>query len=184
MKSIAAMSQLELAAYVHAFLRQEGIDVVLSGGAVVSLYSNNRYVSKDIDLVNVQFSSTRNLKKAMSKFGFVQEGRHFVHPESQFVVEFPAGPLSVGEEPVQKIQEVIFETGSLRVISPTDCVKDRLCAYYFWDDLQGLAQAVLVAESNTVDINELERWSKQEDKLHAFEKFKRMLRHQGRSEAS
>lgn len=36
MKPISQMTQLELAAYVHDHLRQQGIDVVLSGGSVVS----------------------------------------------------------------------------------------------------------------------------------------------------
>ena len=178
MKPIQSMSQLELAAYVHAHLRQEGIDVVLSGGATVSLYSSNRYVSKDVDLINVRFSTMRNLEKAMAKIGFQREGRHFIHPDSRFIIEFPNGPLSVGEEPVREIQEILFETGLLRAISPTDCVKDRLCAYYFWSDLQGLAQAVLVAESNQVDLAEIERWSIHENKLDGFEDFSKRLKSQ------
>jgi hypothetical protein len=175
MKPIQKMSQLELAAYVHAHLRQESIDVVLSGGALVTLYSHDRYISKDVDLINIKFSSRRNLKKAMEQIGFKQNGRHFVHPDSQFIIEFPDGPLSVGEEPVKEIQEIQFETGTLRVISPTDCVKDRLCAYYFWGDLQGLEQAVMVAEINQVDIGEIERWSKRENKLPEFEIFKKQF---------
>lgn len=64
-----------------------------------------------------------------------QEARYFIHP----------GPLAVGEEPVKKIDKIQFPTGILRVISPTDCVKDRLAAYYHWGDRQGLAQAIMVA---------------------------------------
>jgi hypothetical protein len=45
----------------------------------------------------------------------------------------------------------------LKVLSPTDCVKDRLCAFYFWNDLQGLEQAVLVAKSQQVDLKEIKR---------------------------
>ena len=175
MKPIEKMSQLELAAYVHDFLRQEGINVVLSGGATVSLYSSNRYVSKDVDLINVQFSSMRNLKKAMGKIGFSQIGRHFSHPESSFIIEFPNGPLAVGEEAVKEIHEVTFETGTLRVISPTDCVKDRLCAFYFWGDRQGLEQAILVTKGNQVDLFEIERWSNHENKLPEFQEFKNKL---------
>ena len=35
------MTKLEVAAFVHDQLRKQGIDVVLSGGSVVSLYSQN-----------------------------------------------------------------------------------------------------------------------------------------------
>jgi len=109
------------------------------------------------------------------KIGFAEQGRHFAHPATRFIVEFPDGPLSVGEEPVKEIVEVEFETGLLRVISATDCVKDRLCAYYFWNDQQGLAQALLVSQNNKVDVKEIERWSKVEGKSKEFALFKAKL---------
>lgn len=175
MKSIKRMTQLELAAYVHSHLKAAGIHVVLSGGATVSLYSGNKYVSKDIDLINVNFTKRQKLRQAMEKIGFSEKGRYFSNPDSQYIVEFPDGPLSVGEEPVKEISEVKFDTGMLRVISPTDCVKDRLCAYYFWGDRQGLAQALLVVENNKVDIKEIERWSKVEGKSSEFKIFKNRI---------
>lgn len=98
-----------------------------------------------------------------------------MNPETQFFVEFPDGPLSVGEEPVKKISEFELVTGTLRIVSPTDCVKDRLCAFYFWNDQQGLAQAVLVAESQNVDIKEIKRWSRAEGKEREYEIFKSKL---------
>ena len=55
MKKIGRMNLAELAAYVQTHLRAEGIEVVLSGGATVSFYSSNKYVSKDVDLINVRF---------------------------------------------------------------------------------------------------------------------------------
>jgi hypothetical protein len=112
---------------------------------------------------------------AMQKIGFTQDGRHFHHPDSKFIIEFPNGPLSVGEEPVKEIREISFETGTLRVISPTDCVKDRLCAYYFWGDLQALEQAIMVVENNSVDVDEIQRWSQHEGKSLGFEQFKSRL---------
>jgi hypothetical protein len=50
MKSIKEMTQGELAAFIQTHLREKEIDVVLSGGVTVSIYSNNRYVSWDLDL--------------------------------------------------------------------------------------------------------------------------------------
>jgi hypothetical protein len=61
------------------------------------------------------------------------------------------------------------------VVSATDCVKDRLCAFYFWNDQQGLAQAVLVAESQNVDMKEIKRWSTAEGKEQEYEVFKMKL---------
>jgi hypothetical protein len=171
-KQIKNMSQVELAAYVQDSLQEEKINVVLSGGSAVSFYSSDKYVSKDLDLINANFAKRSKIKVVMEKIGFQEQGRYFVNPDIKFFVEFPDGPLSVGEEPVKEVSEFKLTTGTLRVVSPTDCVKDRLCAYYFWNDQQGLAQAVLVAESQNVDLKEVKRWSKAEGKEREYEIFK------------
>jgi predicted nucleotidyltransferase len=67
MKSIKRMAQLELGAFVQTHLRQKGIQVVLSGGASVSLYSNNKYLSKDLDLINVNFVKRGRIRQAMEE---------------------------------------------------------------------------------------------------------------------
>jgi len=172
MKQIRNMSQAELAAYVQDALQVEDIKVVLSGGSAVSFYSSDKYVSKDLDLINASFSKRSKIKSVMEKIGFKEKGCYFINPETQFFVEFPDGPLSVGEEPVKEVSEFELTTGTLRVVSPTDCVKDRLCAFYFWNDQQGLAQAVLVAKSQKVDLKEIKRWSKAEGKETEYEIFK------------
>lgn len=84
-------------------------------------------------------------------------------------MEFPPVPLAVGEETVKKIDEIQFPAGILKAISPTDCVKDRLSAYYHWGDRQGLTRAIMVARRNEIDIDELERWSAVEGKQEMFE---------------
>ena len=171
MKKIKNMSQVELAAYIQDALQAEGIDVVLSGGSAVSFYSSDKYVSKDLDLINVRFAKRSKIKSVMEELGFNEQGRYFINSKNKFFVEFPDGPLSVGEEPVKQIKEFELTTGTLRVLSPTDCVKDRLCAFYFWNDLQGLAQAILVTKNQKVDLREVKRWSKAEGKEAQFEVF-------------
>jgi hypothetical protein len=171
MKRINSMSQVELAAYIQDSLLAEGIPVVLSGGSVVSFYSSNKYVSKDLDLINTSFARRSKIKSVMKNLGFHEQGRYFIHPETMFFIEFPDGPLSVGEEPVKEISEFELSTGTLRVLSPTDCVKDRLCAFYFWNDLQGLEQAILVTNSQQVDLKEIRRWSMVEGKEKEYKIF-------------
>ncbi len=177
MKSIAAMTMAELAAFVQSCLRTRGIDVVLSGGACVSIYSRNRYVSMDLDLINTRFIRPRwsDLRSAMQEIGFADEGGHFAHTDTEILVEFPEGPLSVGEEPVKVIDELRLSTGTLRIISPTDCVKDRLTWYYHDNDRQCLEQAVWVAQEKSTDVREVERWSRAEGKLKEFQRIKSRL---------
>jgi len=149
MKTVNKMTQAELAAYVQSHLQTKGISVILSGGAAVAIYTENKYVSADIDLVNVNFVNRKKIVEAMKEIDFNEKNRYFIHPDTKHIVEFPPGPLSVGEEPVKRIIEIKFSTGLLRVISETDCVKDRLAAYYFWNDQQSLAQAILVAKKRS-----------------------------------
>ena len=47
----APRSVRALAAVVVRALAEEGVEAVLTGGAVVSLYTNNAYESKDLDFV-------------------------------------------------------------------------------------------------------------------------------------
>jgi hypothetical protein len=175
MKSIKKMSQGELGAYVQSHLREREIEVVLSGGAAVGIYSNSKYISKDLDLINVYAVNRRTIRMAMEEIGFHEDGRYFKHPDAEFLVEFPAGPLAIGSEPIKQIVEQEFSTGTLRVISPTDCVKDRLAAYYHWGDRQCLIQAELVAQEHPIDLAELKRWSIVEEKLDEFERIKDRL---------
>lgn len=168
MKHPGEMTQLEMAAFVQSILEENGIIVVLSGGVATSLYSNNRYISYDIDLVNIFSSSRKKIKEVLTNYDFIEENRYFRHPSSKFFIEFPPGPLIVGKEPVKTIETLEFDTGTLRVISATDSVKDRLAAFYHWGDLQSLYQALLISRTQKIDLEELKRWSENERKSEEY----------------
>ncbi|HBA88527.1 MAG TPA: hypothetical protein DCZ75_11265 [Geobacter sp.] len=172
MKSISQMSMAELAAYVCSHLEDRNIRVVLSGGACVAIYASGRYVSMDLDFIDRLQTTRQRLKAVLSEIGFTEKNRYFVHADTDFFIEFPSGPLAVGNEPVAKIEEMHLDTGTLRLLSPTDCVKDRLAAFYHWNDRQCLQQAVWVAQEREVDWNEIERWSLQEGEKAKFDAFR------------
>jgi hypothetical protein len=175
MKSISRMTQAELAAYVQSHLETKGITVILSGGAAVAIYTVNKYVSADIDLVNVYNVERNKIVAAMKDIGFSEKHRYFIHPGTVHIVEFPPGPLSVGDEPVKNVNNIKFSTGILKVISATDCVKDRLAAYYFWKDQQSLTQAILVAKQSRIKITEIKTWSQTTGNMKEFETFRKTL---------
>ncbi|MFC1586244.1 hypothetical protein ACFL5V_11920, partial [Fibrobacterota bacterium] len=155
------MSKAELGAFVQERLRFKGMDFVLSGGACVSIYSHDKYVSMDLDMIHTDLLSPKRslIRDAMSEISFYEEGRYFKHYETDIFIEFPSGPPAVGEEPVKEIHEHKVSTGVLKIISPTDCVKDRLTWFYHSNDMQCLEQAGMVALENQVDLKELKRWS-------------------------
>ncbi len=165
----------EIAAFVCSHLSSKKIDCVLSGGACVSIYSANQYQSFDLDFIETGYTKRRDLKAAMEEIGFFEHNKYFKRDDCEFFVEFPSGPLAVGSEPVREIITLKFRTGELRIISPTESVKDRLAAYYFWDDLQSLEQALMISRQNDVDLKEVERWSRVEDKLDLYKKFINLL---------
>jgi len=173
MKSIAEMSMEELGAYVCSALDSEGIETVLSGGCCVEIYSQGRYTSDDIDLIDRFNGGHRRIKTIMEKLGFRehQMKRYFVHEETDLFIEFPRGPLGVGDAPVRQIAQRKSETGILKLLTPTDCIKDRLAGYYHWDDEQNLEQAVWVANENAFDMESIRQWSEHEKQLEKFEVF-------------
>jgi hypothetical protein len=173
MKAIAQMTIGELAAYVCSHLDSRGIRVVLSGGGCVAIYASDRYSSMDLDFIDRLHTTRRQLKAALAEIGFYEENRYFIHPDTQFFLEFPSGPLAVGNEPVSAVEELHLETGTLKLLSPTDCVKDRLAAYFHWNDRQCLQQAVWVALGRHVHWDEIERWSRQEGGIDKFEVFRK-----------
>lgn len=172
MKTISLMSLGELAAYVCSHLDSKGIHVVLSGGGCVAIYASDRYSSMDLDFIDRLSTTRRQLREALAELGFSENNRYFTHPDTPFFLEFPTGPLAVGGEPVAVIEELHLETGILRLLSPTDCVKDRLAAFYYWNDRQCLQQAIWVALERDVDWDEIERWSRQEGEVGNFGLFR------------
>ncbi len=154
----------ELAAIVSETLERQGIVATLSGGAAVSIYTESRYVSEDLDFVTIAL--VNELKNALEPLGFKHAGRPrlsvFEHPSTRWYLEFPPAPLSFGGTYVDSSQCALLDTGmgNLRIITPTHSVMDRLIAAAAWNEPQSLEQAVLVAEHQHANISweELDRW--------------------------
>ena len=175
MKPVGAMNIGELAAFVCSHLKQNGIEVVLSGGACVAVHAQGQYVSQDLDFIENLATSRRKLRKVLGEIGFEEKGRYFRHADTEFFLEFPAGPLAIGDEPPRELVILRFATGELTALSPTDCIKDRLAAYFHWNDRECLEQALLVARSTTIDLSEIERWSFREGHEAKFHHFRDRL---------
>jgi hypothetical protein len=159
----------EVAAPVCTALERQGIQVVLCGGAVVSIYSENEYESYDLDFVATGLASRTG--GVMEELGFTREGRHWRHPRSRFWVEFPPGPVQVGDVTVREFARRSTPFGVLRLLAPTECVMDRLAGYYHWSDPQCLDQALSVARRQPVDLSRIEEWSRGEGEDARFRDF-------------
>jgi hypothetical protein len=137
----------------------------------VAIWTDGQYVSKDLDFVEQGTVPRRELRAVLVRLGFSEDSRYFRHPDTEYVIEFPSGPLAVGHEPVKSTLERVSATGVLRLLSPSDCVKDRLAAFFHWSDQQALRQAVMVARMQPIDLDEVRRWSTAEGMASKFEQF-------------
>ncbi len=165
----------ELAMIICKALKDDGIDAVLTGGAVVTIYSENRYLSKDLDFIS--HGNSNEIERVMNKLGFRKSRhRYYEHPSTDFFVEFPTPPVAIGNRPIDRFEEIENERGYLKLLTPTHCVMDRLAAYYHWNDMQSLEQAVMVANAHPVDMREVDAWSNEEGMHDKLEKFKQKLK--------
>ena len=175
MKITSKTTLEELAALVCSTLKAAGIDAFLSGGAVVSIYTHNAYQSWDLDFIS--HGSFKKIEEVMKSLGFTRElGRHFIHPKTKIFVEFPGVATQIGDQPITEFAERKTKAGTLTLLRPTECVMDRLAAFYHWNDPQGLEQAILVALAHPVDLKAIERWSQKEGMKKKFTGFLQELK--------
>lgn len=163
----------DLAHIISAALNDHNISAILVGGACVSIYSNNRYQSYDLDFVT--YEEMKKVKQVLTKLGFSQKGKYFAHKKCPYLIDFVNPPIAVGNQPIHHFEKITTENGILQLLTPTDCVKDRLAAYFHWNDLQSLEQAILVAKSHPINAIEIQRWAEDEGHSNKFEEFQNLL---------
>ena len=78
----------EVATLVCTRLEADGISVVLSGGAAVSIYSENEYESYDLDFIPTGLA--RRVDHTMQALGFERQQRHWVHPRNRTEARVPS----------------------------------------------------------------------------------------------
>ena len=178
MSPITAQSTVEeVAAIVSDALESAGITATLSGGSAVTIYSHNKYLSRDLDFVTAALLT--DLKPVMASLGFEHTGTprlsQFSHPDVEWYVEFPPSPLSFGHLHVNPSEcaEIELPVGKLRIITPTQSVMDRLAAAYAWKDAQSRDQAIMVAADQDIDWEALNNWFTDEGETdEEFQRFR------------
>ncbi len=160
-----------MAACVADALARSKIRAVLTGGACATLYSKGEYESFDLDFVLQSAVTPGQLDAVMRTIGFRRSGNQFRHPRAAFFVEFPAGPLRIGADIA--IRPVVYRVGkvSVRVLSATDSCRDRLAAFFHWNDRQSLNTAIQIARGREVNLKAIRAWSEREGASEKFLEF-------------
>lgn len=176
-KIAPSSTQQEVAAIVSSSLEEAGISATLSGGAAVSIYTDNEYQSKDLDFVTAALVT--DISPVLDEIGFVHTGvprmSQFSHPLIEWYVEFPPTPISFGHLQVTHGQcaTIDLPVGTIRIITPTQSVMDRLAAAIHWNDAQSREQAILVAAKQNINWDELLTWFTNEGETgEEFDRFR------------
>jgi hypothetical protein len=167
----------ELWHFVGFHLAKAGLESVLVGGAVVSVYSKGAYRSGDLDFITTR-GSNAEVQQVLETIGFEKiRGRHYEHPKCKhLIIEFPPGPISIGDDYKIQPKEVTFEGQTIKIFNPTDCIRDRLASYIHFQARECLDQAVLVAQNQPFDLNKVKKWCISEGAQEIFEDFKQKIK--------
>ena len=152
MSDYSDTSIVELAAIIATHLQERGIRVVLVGGLAVEIYSENIYPTKDINMIDISYQKPAALHQAMAAIGFTKQGRIFVSETTDITVEFPTAPITVGDETVTETTHVRNSAGTIPILKAGDVIKDRLAAYFHWQDKPSLVQALTLLARYTDEL--------------------------------
>jgi len=168
---IGPTSQLvDVAFAVCTALDSVGVRAILVGGSAATFYTGS-YQSHDVDFVVSFYPRGTDARGAIEALGFHLVGQHYAHPESSYTVDLLGGPAGIGDDLVTTWHTARRAGEILHVYSRTDCVRDRLAAYYHWADRSSLRVALLVAGSGPIDLEAIESWSEREGSRTKFEEF-------------
>ena len=68
----------------------------------------------DLDFIEVGLYSRAVITMCMCSLGFVEMNRYFKHSDTDLLVEFPAAPLGIGNEPITEYEEITTSVGWIR----------------------------------------------------------------------
>ena len=144
------------------------IPAVLSGGAAATIYAHDHISSYDADFI-LQFDfDVEKAHGVLLHIGYRCENGAYERDDHEFSAEFPRGPVAIGSSNQPILRDVLTrEKQQLTVISATDCVKDRLAAFYAWNDFNSLRQALHVARAQreSIDLARIATWTFHEHAL-------------------
>lgn len=154
-------SLTELAFIVGSALHHAGICAVLSGGSAAAVYAPMENQSRDLDFILGYWSAFGVSAQCVTDLGFQERNGSYMHPGTSFTLEFPQGPLMIGSELITDWTTLRHDGMVLQILSPTDCVRDRLSWFLFYNsaDYSALEQALAVAGRHEIDLAMIRAWA-------------------------
>ncbi len=160
--SFEGLSLRQIAAKVSDYLEKTGYGPALTGRACAAIHVGALIKPKSLDFVLREYQ-VNELADAMRAIGFTNtEMNTFESKRCPFSVVFSPPPISVGDDIVDSLQILKTRDGMIRMLDPTDCVRQRLSMFYRWGDREAFDDAIQVATRHPVDLDLVKRWSEWE----------------------
>lgn len=143
---------------VCSALDRAGTTVVLTGGSAATVYAPTVYQSGDADFVITMHADDHGAE-ILANLGYRRKGQTYEHEDNPYTLEFPRGPLAVGDDLISSWETLRRDDEILHILSRTDSVRDRLMWFYLDDD------------RGPVDLAKIRNWSVREGFPDRFEDF-------------
>ena len=161
-EGISEYRSLEASGERHLFLLRiitKGMEMIgeerpiLVGGGAVEFYTCVRFATGDLDLVSPDVEGCISVLNALG-FERAKKGRHFVNREIGALVDLHGDKLLSGEQTV----EVVYRKVPLLLVSPEDCIAERLASFRRHGSTLDLINAFLVSyhHKNRLDYEHLQ----------------------------
>ena len=173
MRIDAETSLRDIAFEVCTALSHAGTTAVLTGGGAATLSAPEAIQSYDLDFILTAYGGDGSAGEALAALGYSLRGQHYEHSTSQFLLEYPPGPLAIGDELITKWTTLKEGDRLLHLLTATDSCRDRLAAFYHFHDRSALQQALAIqgAQPERTDLELIERWSKREGQVERCAEF-------------
>jgi hypothetical protein len=154
-------------------LERAGAKAVLTGGSAATVYAPQVYQSRDADFIAYVVKNAAAFRQAILDLGFEESGRVFRHSAVPITLDFPDEDIRIGSELVDRYKTLREDGLVLHILTPTDCVRDRLASFFWFHDRSALVAACGVAKSPSaeVDLAEIEAWAKREGEGERYGEF-------------
>lgn len=164
------VKRLEVASLISQNLAEMGTTSVVVGGSAVEFYTWATYATQDIDFI---VTDPTHVKECMEQLGFKNNGAVWSFPETDLIVEFPAGPL---DGRFDKIQPVKTSVGTLDIIGIEDIIIDRSARKQYWGDADEWAKYMVMAHHDVLDWDYLKERAKDASCLETIMHLKKIYK--------
>jgi hypothetical protein len=150
---------------------------VLTGGSAATVYAPSSYSSLDADFIAYHLADVLRFRQVIHDLGFEDRGGTYVHSLVPITLDFPSEDIRIGSQPRDRYETLEQDGLILHILTPTDCVCDRLASFFWFNDRSALLAACAVASRQAkADLDEVREWTEDEGEAAKFEQFIDRLR--------